>query len=239
MCVCVYIYIYMYAEYMYVQYLIPSPILNIPRNKPYLGPKSRDVQFYNMIQIPRKILATIQVPHSVSITQRVPCPSMSHLRNRRGLAESSCCASYKPVLAPFMECIAMYRHLNLKLKGLYNCRSNLCSPCSWQSSRKGEVVIHQGLQPVKKESRYRLVGTKVLKQNKVSEGDTWQILLEKTVEDTTKAWRNTSFSWGSKLSRWPSGPSPPQASSVLPFGQLRFLTFSSSYCCQCNSGFSQ
>ena len=93
--VCLYIYIYMYAEYMYVQYLIPSPILNIPRNKPYLGPKSRDVQFYNMIQIPRKILATIQVPHSVSITQRVPCPTMSHLRNRRGLAESSCCARHR------------------------------------------------------------------------------------------------------------------------------------------------
>ena len=77
----------MYAEYMYVQYLIPSPILNIPRNKPYLGPKSRDVQFYNMIQIPRKILATIQVPpfgkHHPNGSR---APTMSHLRNRRGLA---------------------------------------------------------------------------------------------------------------------------------------------------------
>ena len=93
--VCLYIYIHMYAESIYVQYLIPSPILNIPRNKPYLGSKSRDVQFYNVIQIPRKILATIQVPHSVSIIQRVPGPTMSHLRSRRGLAESSCCARHR------------------------------------------------------------------------------------------------------------------------------------------------
>ena len=94
-CVSIYIYTHMYAESIYVQYLIPSPILNIPRNKPYLGSKSRDVQFYNVIQIPRKILATIQVPHSVSIIQRVPGPTMSHLRSRRGLAESSCCARHR------------------------------------------------------------------------------------------------------------------------------------------------
>ena len=80
-------------------------------------------------------------PTGPGMSQRV------HLRNRRGLAESSCCArhrkparcykkrvlpsvvtykqvklwpftSYKPVLAPFMECIAIYIHLYSKLKGL-------------------------------------------------------------------------------------------------------------------------